>query len=84
MLLDREGLTSQEEVTWLRDLICQAFRFQLMVTHPDGVNLFNHVVTNIREELHRLAIEHRRQLDGMLAAGFTFQNDLYSETFSLV
>ncbi|VDM32517.1 unnamed protein product [Hydatigera taeniaeformis] len=80
----REGLTSREEVTWLRDLICQAFRFQLMVTHSDGVNLFNHLVSSTREELQRLAAEHRRQLDGMRAAGFTFQNDLYSETFSLV
>lgn len=83
-LLDREGLTSREEVTWLRDLICQAFRFQLMVTHSDGVGLFNHLVSSTREELQRLVAEHRRQLDGMRAAGFTFQNDLYSETFSLV
>ncbi|KAL5103343.1 Nuclear receptor ROR-alpha B [Taenia crassiceps] len=80
----REGLTSREEVTWLRDLICQAFRFQLMVTHSDGVGLFNHLVSSTREELQRLVAEHRRQLDGMRAAGFTFQNDLYSETFSLV
>ncbi|CUT99599.1 nuclear receptor subfamily 1 group D [Echinococcus multilocularis] len=80
----REGLTNREEVTWLRDLICQAFRFQLMVTHSDGVGLFNHLVSSIREELQRLAAEHQRQLDMMRAAGFTFQNDLYSETFSLV
>eukprot|EP00108_Taenia_solium_P003466 TsM_000618200 transcript=TsM_000618200 gene=TsM_000618200 len=59
----REGLTSREEVTWLRDLICQAFRFQLMVTHSDGVGLFNHLVSSTREELQRLVAEHRRQLD---------------------
>uniref|UniRef100_A0A5K3EM06 NR LBD domain-containing protein n=2 Tax=Mesocestoides corti TaxID=53468 RepID=A0A5K3EM06_MESCO len=81
---DREGLTNHEEVTWLRDLICQAFRFQLMVTNSNGVSLFNHLVSSTKEELHRLASEHRRQLINMRAAGFTFQNDLYSETFNLV
>ncbi|KAM3184962.1 hypothetical protein ACTXT7_007335 [Hymenolepis weldensis] len=80
----REGLTSHEEVNWLRDLICQAFRFQLMISHSDGVGLYNHLVSSTREEIQRLSAEHRRQLDGMRAAGFTFQNDLYSETFSLV
>nr|CDS29812.1 nuclear receptor subfamily 1 group D [Hymenolepis microstoma] len=80
----RDGLTSREEVSWLRDLICQAFRFQLMISHSDGVGLYNHLVSSTREELQRLSAEHRRQLDGMRAAGYTFQNDLYSETFSLV
>ncbi|KAM7538855.1 hypothetical protein Aperf_G00000054633 [Anoplocephala perfoliata] len=80
----REGLTSHEEVNWLQDLICQAFRFQLMVTHSDGVGLYNHLVSSTREELQRISTEHKRQLDGMRASGYTFQNDLYSETFSLV
>ncbi|VDN08694.1 unnamed protein product [Dibothriocephalus latus] len=82
MLLDREGVSNVEVVAWLRDLILQAFRFQMMISNTQGLSILSKLLDSL-VELRQLAEEHRFQLAALKEKGFLFLNDLYSETFGL-
>ncbi|BHF74835.1 hypothetical protein SprV_0501792300 [Sparganum proliferum] len=79
---DREGLSNVEVVAWLRDLILQAFRFQMMISNTQGLPILSKLLESL-VELRELAEEHRCQLASLKEKGFLFLNDLYSETFGL-
>nr|VZI00011.1 unnamed protein product [Spirometra erinaceieuropaei] len=79
---DREGLSNVEVVAWLRDLILQAFRFQMMISNTQGLSVLSKLLESL-VELRELAEEHRCQLASLKEKGFLFLNDLYSETFGL-
>uniref|UniRef100_A0A0X3PTB5 Nuclear receptor subfamily 1 group D member 2 n=1 Tax=Schistocephalus solidus TaxID=70667 RepID=A0A0X3PTB5_SCHSO len=79
---DREGVSNVEVVAWLRDLILQAFRFQMMISNTQGLSILSKLLDSLGE-LRELAEEHLCQLTSLKEKGFLFLNDLYSETFGL-